>query len=168
MTNNTYDRAAAVEYANKWAYGRNPDFTDFSSMGGDCTNFASQCILAGAHGVMNFTPTYGWFYRSINNRTASWTGVQYLYNFLTTNQGIGPFASETTIREIRPGDIAQLRISGNVFHHSPVVVEVKNDNPTLDDVLVAAHSYDVNCKPLSSYNPRQVRFLHIEGVRVQE
>ena len=65
-----YDRAAALAYARKWALGRNPAYYDFSRIGGDCTNFASQCIFAGA-GEMNFTPTFGWFYRSANDRTPS-------------------------------------------------------------------------------------------------
>ena len=39
-----YNRANAVAYAKKWAYGRNPKYYDFSDLGGDCTNFASQCI----------------------------------------------------------------------------------------------------------------------------
>ena len=51
-----YNRANAVAYAKKWAYGRNPKYYDFSDLGGDCTNFASQCIYAGS-GVMNYTPT---------------------------------------------------------------------------------------------------------------
>ena len=50
-----YDREAAVLYAHQWAYGRNPLFYDYEHLGGDCTNFASQCIYAGS-GVMNFTP----------------------------------------------------------------------------------------------------------------
>ena len=70
-----YDRAAAVAYAHAWAYRRNPLYLDFSAIGGDCTNFASQCIYAGA-GIMNFTPLYGWFYRGADDRTPSWTGVQ--------------------------------------------------------------------------------------------
>ena len=74
MKNLSYQRTAAVEYARRWAFGRNPAYYDFSGIGGDCTNFASQCIFAGA-GVMNFTPTFGWFYRSVNDRTPSWTGV---------------------------------------------------------------------------------------------
>ena len=74
-----YNRQAAYDYAKKWALGRNPAFYDFSAIGGDCTNFASQCIYAGA-GVMNYTPTFGWFYRSANDRTPSWTGVEFLYN----------------------------------------------------------------------------------------
>ena len=76
-----YNRAAAVEYARRWAFGRNPAYYDFNNIGGDCTNFASQCIYAGAK-IMNFTPTFGWYYKSLNDRTPSWTGVQYLYNFL--------------------------------------------------------------------------------------
>lgn len=49
-----YDRKAAVEYARKWAYGRNPAYYDFSRLGGDCTNYASQCLYAGSD-VMNYT-----------------------------------------------------------------------------------------------------------------
>ena len=56
-----YDRRAAVEYAHRWAYGRNPEFYDYEEIGGDCTNFASQCLYAGSR-IMNFTPTYGWYY----------------------------------------------------------------------------------------------------------
>ena len=79
-----YNREKAVAYAHQWAYRRNPAFLDFQELGGDCTNYASQCIFAGA-GIMNYTPVYGWYYINGNNRTASWTGVVYLYNFLTQN-----------------------------------------------------------------------------------
>ena len=53
-----YDRFAGVSYAHRWAYERNPKYMNFDELGGDCTNFASQCLYAGA-GVMNFTPTMG-------------------------------------------------------------------------------------------------------------
>lgn len=43
-----YDRISAVNYAKKWALSRNPKFYDFDPIGGDCTNFISQCIYAGA------------------------------------------------------------------------------------------------------------------------
>ena len=161
-----YDRRAAVEYAHRWAYGRNPDYLDFSALGGDCTSFASQCLLAGSGRVMNFTPVYGWYYRSAGDRAPAWTGVEALYRFLTTNQGAGPFGAEVTLRELEPGDLVQLWISGPRFHHTPVVVEVKNGGAAaLSDVLVAAHSYDADFRPLSSYPARRMRFIHIEGVR---
>ena len=68
-----YDREAAVAYARRWALGRNPRFGDFSALGGDCANFASQCLWAG-WGDM----TEGWHYRSMNERTPSWSGVRFL------------------------------------------------------------------------------------------
>ena len=155
----SYDRAAAVAYARKWAFGRNPAFYDFSKIGGDCTNFASQCIYAGAK-VMNYTPVYGWFYRSANDRTASWTGVEFLYNFLVGNEGAGPFAEETELDKLEVGDIVQLGTGAGDFYHSPVVVRVSGGR-----IYVAAHTYDAYNKPLSSYNYGKARGIHILGVR---
>ena len=157
-----YDRNAAVQYARKWAYGRNPAFYDFSRIGGDCTNFASQCIFAGA-GVMNFTPVFGWYYKSANDRTASWTGVEYLYRFLTENEGVGPFAEVVPLSEIEIGDIVQLGRETGDFYHSPVVVGFARGQ-----ILVAAHSYDTYNKPLNSYSFDRVRGLHILGVRKED
>lgn len=160
-----YNRAAAVAYANEWAYARNPDFFDFSDLGGDCTNFASQCIFAGS-GVMNYTPIYGWYYISLNNRAPAWTGVDELYRFLTTNKGPGPRAILTSLAEIREGDIIQLQFTDrDRFDHSPVVVDAGNGTPRT--ILVAAHSYDAACRPLSSYNYIRLRPLHITDVGEQ-
>ena len=154
-----YDRAAAVAYARKWAFGRNPKFYDFSKIGGDFTNFASQCIYAGA-GVMNFTPTFGWYYKSVNDRTPSWTGVEYLYNFLTANDGAGPFAEEVSLDKLEIGDVVQLGKATGDFYHSPVVVGFRRGQ-----ILIAAHSYDAYNRPLSSYSYEKIRGIHILGVR---
>lgn len=43
-----YDRNKAKAYAKKWAYLRNPQYYDYTYLGGDCTNFISQCIFQGA------------------------------------------------------------------------------------------------------------------------
>lgn len=88
-----YRRMDAVAYAHYWAYRRNPAFYDFEEIGGDCTNFASQCLYAGT-GVMNFTPTYGWYYRSADDRAPAWSGVEFFYNFLTRSEvSAGPIAT---------------------------------------------------------------------------
>lgn len=154
-----YNREAALAYAKKWAFKRNPQFYDFSKLGGDCTNFASQCIYAGAK-IMNYTPIYGWFYNNANDRTASWTGVEYLYNFLINNDGAGPFAEETDLKNLQIGDIVQLGRANGDFYHSPVVVGFSHGQ-----ILVAAHSYDAFNKPLNSYNFAVARGVHILGVR---
>lgn len=154
-----YDRAAAATYAKKWAFGRNPAYYNFDRIGGDCTNFASQCVYAGA-GIMNFTPVFGWFYRSVNDRTSSWTGVQYLYNFLTGNESAGPFAEEVPLNRLEVGDIVQLGRETGDFYHSPVVVNVLNGK-----IFVAAHTYDAYNRSLSSYTYERARGIHILGVR---
>ena len=101
-----YDRRAAVAYAHQWAYGRNPDFYDYEEIGGDCTNFASQCLYAGT-GVMNFDPVYGWFYRDPNDKAPAWTGVEYFFDFITRQTpSPGPFGISTTLSELEPGDLS--------------------------------------------------------------
>ncbi len=160
----SYNRAKALEYAHTWAMKRNPAYLDFEHLGGDCTNFASQVIYAGS-GVMNYTPVYGWYYINGNKKTASWTGVNYLYKFLTANTGIGPFAETVDVRDIKPGDIIQLSFNNkDIFEHSPVVVETGNP-ATVNNILVAAHTYDRDYYPLTNYNWVGIRYIHIKGIR---
>lgn len=157
-----YNRAAAVAYAREWAYRRNPRYYDFSDLGGDCTNFASQCLYAGS-GIMNYTPTYGWYYISLNDRAPAWTGVNELYRFLTTNRGPGPRAIVTDLPQIRNGDIIQIQFRySDKFDHSPVVVDAGNGTP--NSIMLAAHSNDADCRPLSTYSYVNIRPLHITNV----
>lgn len=158
-----YDRKAAVRYAHQWAFSRNPAFYDYEELGGDCTNFASQCIYAGT-GVMNDTPIYGWYYIDPDNKAPAWTGVEYLYNFLTRPQAsLGPVAQVTEdLRSAMLGDVIQLRFAGDVFQHSPVVVQSSVDGSP-DKILLAAHSSDADWRPLSSYEYESYRVLHILG-----
>ena len=158
MIDTGYNRQAAVDYARRWALDRNPAYYDFSKLGGDCTNFASQCLYAGC-GVMNYTPTFGWYYVSPDNRAPAWTGVKELYRFLVNNASVGPYAREVASSEAMPGDLVQLGDRDGGFYHTPVIVAVT------PEILVAAHSYDALDRPLDSYLSYSKRFLHIEGVR---
>lgn len=158
-----YDRAAAVRYAHAWAYGRNPQFYDYELIGGDCTNFASQCLYAGSR-IMDYTPTYGWFYIDANRKAPAWTGVEYFFNYLTRGRvSAGPAARNTSIFELLPGDVVQLAFDGVRWAHSPVVVAV-GEPRSFENVLVAAHSYDADYRPLASYEFTNARFLHVFGV----
>ena len=163
MTLRPYDHQAAVAYAHRWAYLRNPAFYNFDKLGGDCTNFASQCLYAGA-GVMDYTPTFGWYYNSQYSRAPAWTGVPFFYNFLTRRKETpGPLGEETGLTGLLPGDFVQLRFAPGPFAHNPVVVAVGSP-ASLDNVLVAAHTEDADYRPLSTYPIREIRFLHILGV----
>ena len=158
-----YRREEAAAYARHWAYGRNPEFYDYERIGGDCTNFASQCIYAGT-GVMNYTPIFGWYYIDANNKAPAWTGVEYLHNFLIRSEiSPGPICTVTqdlTVAE--PGDVIQLIFEGDVFQHSPVVIATDGSGLP-SGIQVAAHSYDAYCRPLDSYTYQQYRVLHILG-----
>ncbi len=157
MRNTTYNRSAAVAYAKKWALERNPKYYDFEHIGGDCTNFISQCLFAGS-GVMNYTQITGWYYKSINDRSPSWSSVEYLFRFLTTNKTAGPTAKITTQETIFPGDLIQLGVQNGRFYHTLIVTEIT------PEILVCAHSYDALDRPLSSYEYEVCRYLHISNI----
>ena len=159
-----YNREKVVAYARRWAFSRNSSYYNFDRLGGDCTNFASQCLFAGI-GVMNYTPDLGWFYHSLENRAAAWTGVEYFYNFLIRNRegvgdGAGPYAEEVAINDLQIGDFIQLGRGTGDFYHTPVVVGFQNGIP-----LVAAHTNDAFNRPLNSYTFEKVRGIHILAAR---
>lgn len=155
-----YNREHAVAYARRWALDRNPLYYDYAGIGGNCTNFVSQCVYAGSC-TMNYTPLYGWYYLSPAERTASWTGVVYFYNFLTGNQNVGPFGREVTAGEVMPGDVIQLGREESGYYHSLLVLARQGE-----EILVAAQSDDALDRPLSTYTYDYARFLHIDGVRL--
>jgi hypothetical protein len=154
-----YDRAGAVKYAEAWALKRNPSFPNFDGMGGDCTNFASQCVYAGCK-VMNFTKTYGWYCKSYSERSPSWSGVEFFYNFFTGNKSAGPYAEQVDLSGIEAGDLVQLGTQDGHFYHTPVVISVEGG-----EVFVAAHTFDTLRRPLSSYSYSLLRCIHVIGAR---
>ena len=154
-----YVRERAVMYARKYALVRNPLFYSFAGIGGNCTNFVSQCVLAGSC-VMNFTPVYGWYYLSTNRRSASWTGVDYFYNFMIYNEGVGPYGRDATVEEAMIGDIIQLQNADGVFYHTLIISKIENG-----EIYICANSNDALDRPLSSYNYASFRVIHIMGVR---
>ncbi len=166
MSNNLsylpYNREAAVIYATQWALRRNPNFYDYSQLGGDCANFASQVLLAGG-ASMNYQPTLGWYYIDPNRKSPSWTGVDFLYNFLISNRTKGPFAAETTPDGVEIGDLIQLSYQEGRFNHTLVVTKLESPGG-IGRIYVSAHSIDrYNANLVQTYSWKQLRFLHIIG-----
>lgn len=157
-----YNRHLAINYAKKWAYKRNPKYYNYDKIGGDCTNFISQCIYAGSK-QMNYDKINGWYYIDANNKSPSWTGVEFLYNFLTSNKQNGPIGKEVSINEIDLADIAQLSFDGEKFSHTLLIVNIENKN-TLDGIYTSSHTFDSFARRLSSYKFEKIRFLHVEKV----
>ncbi|MBQ3597113.1 MAG: amidase domain-containing protein [Clostridia bacterium] len=153
-----YDRVLAVNYAKEWAFDRNPNYYNFDKLGGDCTNFISQCVYAGAQ-VMNYQKDYGWYYNSLNDRAPAWTGVLPFARFLLSNNNVGPFARTIPLSDARVGDVIQLYKKGEFFH-SLIITSIVGER-----INVSAHTKDVFDIPLYSYYFERARCLHIEGVR---
>lgn len=162
MNTRAYDRNSAINYAKKWALARNPKYYNFDTVGGDCTSFISQCLFAGSN-KMNFNNKNGWYYNNGYDKSPSWSGVEFLYEFLTTNKSYGPRGQLVTQNQIKAGDIAQLSFDGNTFGHSLFIITVGNSD-YLNDIAVATHTYDVLGKKISQYNFSKIRFVHINDV----
>lgn len=159
---NEYNRKAAAQYAEKYALKRNDDFFDYTNMGGNCTNFISQCIYAGAP-KMN-VGVNGWYYFSVSNTSVSWANVEPLYNFLTSNLAVGPYGEEVNIGKCEIGDIIQLKFYGkNRFSHTLVITQIKSLEP--EGIIVCANTRDIKNVPLSFYVYEKFRVIHIMGYR---
>ena len=154
-----YDRQRALEYARRWAFDRNPLFYNFTGIGGDCTSFVSQCIYAGSC-EMNYSQPGGWYYSSLEERSPSWSGVSFFFDFMVNNQGNGPFGMEVEEYELEIGDVIQLRNDLDRYYHTLLVTGFAEGT-----YLVSAHSDDAFDRRLDSYTYAGARYLHIVGVR---
>ena len=161
-----YQRDRAVEYARRWAFGRNPLFADFAGVGGDCTNFVSQAVLAGSC-VVDRTPTFGWYFNSPDDRAPAWTGVDEFFGFITGEGDYpppisrpGPFGWVAAREYVSAGDVVQLANAAGEFYHTLMITKVSPDG----EIFVTGHTNDVLDRPLSSYPNTSERFLRILGV----
>lgn len=159
-----YNRSNVVKYAKNWANLRNPKYFNYDKLGGDCTNFVSQCIYAGSN-IMNYNFSKGWYYINANSKSPSWTGVEFLNNFIITNKTIGPFGRNSDIEEVEIGDIIQLSFDGKKFSHSLVITKILN-NKNLDNIFTSSHTDDSLDRMVSSYNFKNIRFIKIDGVHI--
>ena len=143
ISERSYDSGDAVNWAfDHWNNPPTEDYHDYSSQGGDCTNFLSHCLLQGGwveigpwHWHYDGTPSCDNF--STCPRSPSWTGANPLYNFL---QGTGsnrvdlefsaftlPSSNWTNsqlnvVDELKKGDITQLK-SGTTYFHSMLLTK---------------------------------------------
>ena len=158
-----YDRFTAKNYAEQYALKKNPAFFDYTLQGGNCTNYISQCVYAGAP-KMQVAPD-GWYYFSPSNTSVSWANVEPFYNFITTNTGVGPFGKVSPLEMCEIGDIMQLRFNNKTaFSHALVITQI-NDK-TSNGIIVCANTRDIKNVPLGFYKYEEFRLIHILGYRI--
>ena len=141
-------REKAVEYALKWAYEYNPKYYNFTLLGGDCTNFVSQCLYAGGFN-MNYS-IYGWYYNSLNDRAPAWTGVNEFFKFASSNTGEGVKIVECDVLDLEIADVIQL-YNGYRYYHNLLVTNISNE------ILVTGHDRNVKNFPLKYFNYESFR-----------
>lgn len=154
-----YNRQKAVQYALHWWNARNPRFYNFENLGGDCTNFVSQCLnFAGIQ--MDFAPN-GWFYNNLNSRAPAWTGVNEFYTYgINNSKNVGVKFKECPIEETEIGDLVQLVTKNRqVFHHTAIITEKLGN--TFSNIFITCHTNNAKNKPLSAYNIKNYRFLKV-------
>ena len=108
---------------------------------------------------MNYNKIYGWYYNNANDKSPSWTGVEFLYKFLISNKQKGPIGEISSKDKARVGDIVQLSFDGIKFAHSIIIVGIENNK-----IFGASHTFDSYYKDLDSYIYKKARFIHINGV----
>lgn len=150
-----YNRQAAADYALKWALSRNPRFGDFSASsggGGDCTNFISQCLLAGGW-TMNGGRTHdfmSWFVTR-RERAHPWVSASGFFQYLRWS-GRGMECPE---EDLQIGDLASFTLSN--FSKKPnhwMIVTGFVSTPEGPEACVSYHSHDTLNSPLSAVRAR--------------
>jgi hypothetical protein len=163
----SYNRAAAVQYANQYWNSRNPNFLFFKE--DDCTNFISQCIHAG--GIpMQFSNdrNKGWWYQRAGGTkdrwSYSWTVANSLYWYLRgrRRQGLRAELVDSPYKLLL-GDVICYSWTGERWNHNTMVTAYDANGAP----LVNTHSYNSfhrywEYKDSPAWTPQtQYAFFHI-------
>lgn len=166
-----YNRDEAIGYANNWINRRNTEWLDYSNLGGNCQNFASQSMVVG--GIPMDTQgdhVWKWFGATLSNttatrgRTSSWTGVDEFYAYAQLNDGFGLVAdADANFDQGEIGDIIILGFDEN-WRHTVMITEVLTDaDGNLIEYLVASNTKDQKNYPISAYLYTRQQLIKIYG-----
>ncbi|EPY2275151.1 amidase domain-containing protein [Clostridium sporogenes] len=141
-----YKANSAVQYAKKWAKGRNRKYKDWGS--NDCTNFVSQAVYAG--GIPSSSTWY--------SGSKSWIRVINFYGYM---RGKGYTFGGDSSSKSRLGDVIQLYSKNKRNWTHSVIITGRNGRGW----LYCAHSQNrfnypiANVYPSSTYsNIRYIKF----------
>ncbi|TWH60694.1 putative amidase-like protein [Desulfitobacterium sp. LBE] len=166
MATYSFNRMLARNWAHRFAESSESERFFYTASGGDCTNFASQCIWAGYGGYVegNDTQTKNNIrnrVRMVNNvwqagaigggGTPNWETAKHLWNYVTANTGNGPRATGTNNNQpyynlspstIYYGNALQVRrgSSGDYGHSVFVTYSLDSSTTEYNQVLVSQHT----------------------------
>jgi hypothetical protein len=161
MTIRLFNRRAAASYAIKYAFHYNPDWPSDKGLGGDCTNFVSQALLAGGLNMVqrpggNKRDFLSWYSGKAGcdireDRSFTWASAYQFSVFLT----LGGRARRCQMRELALGDVVQLK-DFNAIHHTMIVTGILPDSLKRLIAFVTYHTSDVNQKPLTTISAKEI------------
>lgn len=134
----TYNRLAAARYALRHYNNPNPQYANMDTMGagGDCTNFTSQCLLAGGFQMDYRHSSYDreWWYRRRSEQpfdgdstdwwSCTWSLAQSSFLYFAHNQGLAFDLTENPrmVFRLKLGDLIFYDWNGrDHFGHSALV-----------------------------------------------
>lgn len=161
-----YLREQAVDYATLFALSPNPHYKYFDvigTIGGDCTNFTSQCLKAGGAPFI-FDSSHPWWYKNKYLNTSwsvSWAVAHSLYWCLKVNHHDnlpGPKGSETKdIYELKLGDLIFYEDINGLIFHSAIITSFSHGKP-----LISQHTFNaLNIPYEKSYRATKTHFIKI-------
>ena len=165
-----YNREAALAYADQYYHKRNPEWYNFSDEGGNCQNYASQCMLKG-NIAMDYYGEEQWKCyiedpdydpevneeETANGRSRSWVNVGYFYDYAKYNEGQG-LVAETNVNlyYTEPGDI--ILVGNGGVSHTVIVSKVVDGH-----ILVNSNSIDMKDYPVEAYTYLNIILVKILG-----
>lgn len=153
----SFSRFAMRNYQNNWALSRNPNWGDFSNLGGDCQNYASQVIFAGG-APMDQVGSYQWYYFGPGNRVPAWTGVRSMQTYILNNSGVGPHGVlHSSADTLLCGDMVHIDWDYDGLYDHAVVIYNAGANPT-----ISSHTQDLLNYELSNLGGSK-RYIHLTG-----
>lgn len=166
-----YDRDKAVEYSYKYLDKRNPKYTAFDDVGGNCMNLVSQSMheaglpmdLDGPDVWKYFGPTQD-DTTSRQGRSSSWTGTQTFHTYAVNNQSGGLCLDpDVNLFYAEKGDVGQVGFDDS-FNHSVIIVKViKDENGKPVDFLLNCNTTTFENYPLLAYVYPDKRIIKVLG-----
>lgn len=183
-------RRKAIEYADKWADGNNPDYKTYPE---DCTNFISQALREGGfqdrgdgwddwrHGDRD-----DWYYKKDthnywNHESETWNNAAASHDYFTQHSGLGEIKGVTATPTatgldplapskagLIPGDLVYYKDNaGKIDHVAVYAGQIRASDGTLMDVVdqhSGSNNFHKSWAPIDPGfigGPAQAEFVHL-------
>ena len=166
-----YDRQAVVDYAHLHAQQRSEDWADYGRYGGNCQNYASQCLLAGGIPMdISGNAVWKWYgttpngYATPYGRSASWSSVESFRDYARRNRGYGLAALvDAPYYSGQPGDLLEMGL-GDAWKHTVIITGLVADSAgNTVDYLVDSNTADLRNYPAGAYSYTKQSLVRIAG-----